>query len=64
MAKEAPSIQLADDERNLLHATWSRSGKRLIVSVAHRGSWDQSAQVELSPEQVATLRSFLREAGP
>jgi len=55
------SIRLEDDEQNLLHAIWSRSGKRLIVTVAPRGSWDRAAQVELAADQVENLRCFLGE---
>lgn len=51
-------IALEDDESGRFHATWSRSGKRLIVTVSSRGA---RAQVELRPEQVEALGSFLSE---
>jgi hypothetical protein len=38
-----------------------RSGKHLIVSVAPRGSWDRAGHIELTPEQVATVRQFIDE---
>lgn len=53
---ERPSIRLADDEGGELHAVWSRSEKRLIVTVDRRG---QHAQVELRPGQVAELAHYL-----
>jgi hypothetical protein len=58
---ERPALRLDDDERKFLHATWSRSGKRVIVSVGR--SWDEAGQVELTPEQAKRLAAFL-EAGP
>jgi hypothetical protein len=57
------AIQLDDGESNRLHAVWSRSRKHLIVSVAPRAKWDSAGQVELTPDQVATLRDFLAD-GP
>lgn len=45
-----------DDEGARLHATWSRSGKRLIVTVSRRGNY---VGVELRPEQVEELAAFL-----
>ena len=58
---ERPAVRLDDDERKFLHATWSRSGKRVIVSVGR--SWDEAGQVELTSEQAKRLAAFL-EAGP
>ena len=58
---ERPAVRLDDDEQKFLHATWSQSGKRVIVSVG--GSWDEAGQVELTPEQAKRLATFL-EAGP
>ena len=58
---DQPAIQLDDGESNRLHAVWSRSRKHLIVSVAPRANWGSAGQVELTPEQVATLRDFLAE---
>ena len=55
-ADERPTIRLADDEGGELDAIWSRSGKRLIVTVQRRGAY---AQVELRPEQVAALARYL-----
>jgi hypothetical protein len=60
MAKhERRRVRLADAEGNLFDAVWSRSGKRLIVSVAPRGSWDGAIQVELTPEQLTAVRQFI-----
>jgi hypothetical protein len=63
MAKsdDRPAIQLDDGDNNRLHAVWSRSRRHLIVSVAPRARWDSAGQVELNPDQVATLRDFLAE---
>jgi hypothetical protein len=58
---ERPALRLDDDERKFLHATWSQSGKRVIVTVGR--SWDEAGQVELTPEQAKRLVAFL-EAGP
>ena len=50
-------MRLVDDEGGHLHATWSRSGKRLIVTVTRRG---EPAQIELRPVQVHELARYLR----
>ena len=55
---ERPTIQLEDDEGGHFHATWSRSRKRLIVTVRRRGEW---AQIELRPEQVEELAGYLTD---
>jgi hypothetical protein len=60
MAKQERSgVRLEDAEGNLFEAVWSRSGKRLIVSVTPRGSWDGAGQVELTPEQLTAVRQFI-----
>ncbi len=59
-ADDCSAIQLDDDEGGQLHATWSRSGKRLIVTVSKRGKW---AQVELQPAQVEELARYLTDDG-
>jgi hypothetical protein len=56
--EERRSIQLDGDERDRLETGWSRSGKRLIVTVWKRDQW---AQVELEPAQVEELARFLAE---
>jgi hypothetical protein len=61
MGDERPVVEFEDTEHNRLHATWSRSGKRLILSVIGRGRWDEAKQVELDPEQVQELRTLLDE---
>jgi hypothetical protein len=55
---ERRPITIEDDENRRLHATWSRSGKRLIVTVT---TTQAHAQVELTPEQVEGLAEFLSE---
>jgi len=57
---ERRPITLDDDENRRFHAIWSRSGKRLIVSVSTT-MWSESRQVELRPEQVEALVAFLTE---
>jgi hypothetical protein len=57
-APERKAVELRDDEGGSLNAVWSRSGRRLIVTVNRRGEW---AQVELRREQVDELVSFLAE---
>ena len=56
---ERQTIRLEDDEGGHLHATWARSGKRLIVTVGRRGD---RAQVELRPVQVDELARYLTAA--
>jgi hypothetical protein len=52
-------ITIDDDEGRRLHAKWSRSGKRLIVTVT---TSQAHAQVEMTPQQLAALAAFL--SGP
>ena len=52
------SITLNGAEGDQLNAIWSRSGRRLIVTVRKRDQW---AQVELRPDQVDTFARFLAE---
>jgi hypothetical protein len=54
-------MRLAGEEERFLHATWSRSGKNLILTVG--SSWDDSQQVLLSPDRAVDLGEFLRR-GP
>jgi hypothetical protein len=58
---ERPALRLDDDERKFLHATWSGSGTRVIVTVGR--SCDEAGQVELAPRQAKRLAAFL-QAGP
>jgi hypothetical protein len=53
---EREAIRLEDEEGGHLHATWSRSRKRLVVTVGRRG---ERAQVELLPVQVDALAHYL-----
>ena len=57
MGRPERSVTQFDDlEGNRLHAIWSRSGKRLIMTVTGR-----AGQVELEPEQADELRRFLSD---
>jgi hypothetical protein len=62
VSKQRRVIQFDDNDGHRLHAAWSRSGNRLIVSVADGPGWDAAGQVELAPEQVEALRRFLTES--
>ncbi len=55
---ERQAINFSDDEGGAFNATWSRSGKRLIVTVDRR---ENHAQVELRPGQARVLWMFLAE---
>jgi hypothetical protein len=59
MAKmpDQPSMKITDDEGSFIHAGWSRSGKRVILSVGQ--TWDDSKQVELRPHEARELAEFL-----
>jgi hypothetical protein len=57
MSEERPTIVL-DDGSSRLHATWSRSGKRLIVTVSGKIGYQQ---IELRDQQVAQLARFMSE---
>jgi hypothetical protein len=59
--RERRGLRLTDGERNVFDATWSRSGKRLIVTVAPRGNWDRAGQVELVPDQLESIRQLIDE---
>jgi hypothetical protein len=57
---ERPNVLIHGDERTFAHAQWSRSGRRVILSVGR--SWDEAGQVELTPEQALELARFLADA--
>jgi hypothetical protein len=59
--QERPAIELDDDGNNRLHVVWSRSGKRLIVSLVPRGHWHGAKQIELDADQAEQLKAFLSE---
>ena len=60
MAKiDRKALQLDDDDGGRLNATWSRSGKPLIVTVT-KGS--AAAHVELDSRQLDQLTRFLGDA--
>jgi hypothetical protein len=61
---QRPEIQLDDAEGHRLHATWSRSRKRLILSVGRREAPQRTEQVELDAEQAERLRLFIAEKRP
>jgi hypothetical protein len=50
-------INLTDEDGGKLNAIWSRSGKRLILTVDRRS---EHAQIELTAAQVDELAHFLR----
>ena len=58
-AGEDEGLLLGDGEGNLFDATWSRSRKHVIVTVAPRGDYDRAAQVLLTPDRLEELRKFL-----
>ncbi len=58
--QERCGLSLDDDDGGRLHVTWSRSGKRLIVT-ATTARWEEPRQVELDPNQVQSLIAFLSE---
>ena len=55
---------LTDEEKNRLEAVWSRSGKRLIVSLYKTQPFDALSQIEVRPDQVQELIDFLTETLP
>jgi hypothetical protein len=55
-------IRIEDDERNFMHVTWGRSGKRAIVSIAGP-HWGDPRECTLTPEEAQRLARFL-EARP
>jgi hypothetical protein len=57
---ERSVIVLEDNENGRLHAAWSRSGKRLLLT-ATTPTYEQVMQVELRPDQVKELIEFLSE---
>ena len=60
---ERPATQITGEEDHIVHATWSRSGKNLILTVARNASWVDYQQVLLTPSQAEDLSRFLA-AGP
>ncbi len=56
---EQRALAIEDDEGRTLHLTWSRSGKRLVLTATMPRH--DPRQVELRPEQVEELIDFLRE---
>ena len=60
MAKiDRPAAQFAGEDGQFIHATWSQSGKNVILTVAPNNKWDVAQQVLLSPEDARGLASFL-----
>ena len=62
MAGDRPVIRIEDDEKNVIHVTWGRSGRRAIVSIAGP-NWSEPRQCALTPEAARLLARFLA-AGP
>ena len=64
MAKDnRPVFALDDADDNQIHAMWSRSGRRLMISV-NSPRWDRLGQVELTHDQVDQLAAFLAQSKP
>jgi hypothetical protein len=64
MAKGSrPAIEIIGEEAHVLHATWSRSGRSLILTVARHENLNQNEQVVLGEHDVSELARFL-VAGP
>jgi hypothetical protein len=62
MPKDAYNrLSLDDSDGWRLEAVWSRSGKRLGVSVSKPGDY---RQMELTPDQVRELIDFLAQTLP
>ena len=57
--EEPPSMTIEGDDKRMVNARWGRSRKRLILTVYK----EYVQQVELTPDQVRELASFLA-AGP
>jgi hypothetical protein len=63
--EEGLTFQLDDADGNRLHAIWSRSGRRLIISLfSQRGGFESKGQAELTHDQVEQLSAFLAESKP
>lgn len=58
MAKtERPATQFVGEDDQMVHATWSRSGKNLILTVAPNRNCDAAQQVLLSREDARGFSS-------
>jgi hypothetical protein len=55
-------VRIDGDDKTLIDATWGRSGKRVIITVADP-LYHRTRQVVLTVEQAAELGRFL-SAGP
>jgi hypothetical protein len=57
---ERKRIRFEDEETNVLHAVWSRSGKLLLHVTSPESSESRSeARMHLTPDQVESLERFL-----
>ena len=54
-------MKIDGDDGRFVYAAWSRSGKRVALSVG--ATWHEMEQVELTPDQAQALARFLN-AGP
>jgi hypothetical protein len=61
--EDRPVLALTGEESHILHATWSRSKKNVIVTVARDAHWTAYQQALLTPDQAEQLARFLL-AGP
>jgi hypothetical protein len=62
MRENRPALTIDGDDRTIVHASWGRSGKRAIITVADP-RYDDPRQVVLTGDQAAALARFLL-AGP
>lgn len=58
---DQPATQIEGEDEQVVHATWSRSGRNLILTVAKDAGFSASQQVLLSPEQATELADFMRQ---
>jgi hypothetical protein len=57
--EDRPVIQLTGEQNRIVHATWSRSKKNVIVTVAGDEHWSDYQQTLLTPTQAEQLAHFL-----
>lgn len=63
MADQA-AIHIEGENGRIVHATWSRSGRNLILTVSRDDGYSSSEQVLLSPEKTSDLAAFMQAGRP
>ena len=53
----APTLSLTDPDGQLLHLTWSRTG-RLLMTVARAGDFATATQTSLGTAEISELTQF------